>query len=175
MNKGQFKKGYTWHSPKPFWDKQWLLREYANKSASDIAREQGCHKNNILFWLAKHKIKTRSISEARKIKHWGANGKKNPMYGKIGKQNPNWNGGHSPERQSQYAKSVWKELAKAILKRDKYQCQDCGAKHTSVTKLVVHHIKAWSRYPELRFESTNLQTLCVKCHKKKHSRRKSIR
>ena len=168
MNKGQFQKGYTRHKPKSFWDKEWLLKEYASKSASDIAKEQNCHKNNILFWLAKHKIKTRTISETRKLKYWGAKGISNPMYGKYGRKNPNWNGGYSPERQCQYARYAWKELAKSILKRDNYKCQSCQTPHSSKNKLVVHHKKQWSCYPELRFEPSNLITLCEKCHKNAH-------
>ena len=126
--------------------------------------------------LNKHKITARTMKQVRKIKKWGLSGKTNGMYGRTGKQNPNWNGGHSPERQCEYAKTAWKELAKKILARDGYKCQVCNEGHNRKTKgLVVHHIKAWSRYPELRFEPTNLQTLCVKCHKKKHSRKKSIR
>ena len=169
-NKGQFQKGYTWRKPKPFWNKEWLLSEYAIKSATDIAKEQGCHKNNIHFQLSKHNIKTRNISEARKIKHWGLSGKDNGMYGRIGKSSPNWNGGHSPERQSQYARSTWKELAKSILRRDKYKCQKCGCYHSKKSKLVVHHIKQWSKYPELRFTNSNLTTLCERCHKNEHKK-----
>ena len=176
-NKGQFKKGQTRRQLKPYWRQGWLIDQYIfqRKSAEQIANEQGCKKNNILYFLKKNQIITRSMKEIRKFKKWGLKGKVNGMYGKTGKSNPNWNGGHSPERQSKYAKSAWKELAKVVLERDKYQCQNCGAKRILKTKLVVHHIKAWSRYPELRFELTNLQTLCVYCHKKKHSRKKSIR
>lgn len=105
-------------------------------------------------------------------KQWGLRGKQNGMYGKCGKQNPNWDGGHSPERQSQYARFAWKELAKTILKRDNYKCKRCGANHNKNNKLVVHHIKQWSKYPELRFEPTNLITICNICHKKIHSKKK---
>lgn len=175
--KGQFDKGYTYRQPKPYWNNTWLYREYITKqkSAELIAKEQGCKKNNILYYLNKFNIPTRSMKDIRKIKKWGLHGKSNPMYGKTGKLNPNWNGGHSPERQCSYAKAAWKELAKSILKRDCYLCRECGAKHTPETKLIVHHIKEWSKYPELRFEPENLITLCVNCHKKKHSRSKSIR
>ena len=176
---GKFGKGYTYRNPKPYWDKKWLWEEYVTKkkSATQIAKEQNCHKNNIYSFLKKHSIPTRTMKQIRKIKKWGLSGKSNGMYGKTGKQNPNWNGGHSPERQSIYARSAWKKLAKTILARDKYRCQLCGTGHLHKEGygLVVHHIKAWSLYPELRFEHKNLQTLCVNCHKKIHSRRKSIR
>jgi len=171
--KGQFVRGYTYRKPKPYWNKDWLVSEYIKKekSAEQIAIEQKCKKNNILYFLKKFNIKTRDIAEIRLKKYWGLKGKDNGMFGKTGKSNPNWNGGHSPERQSQYARSVWKELAKSILKRDKYKCQECGIGHTK-NKLVVHHIKPWSAYPELRFRVKNLITLCEICHRKKHSKKK---
>jgi len=168
--KGQFLKGHHWRDKKPYWDKKWLTSEYVKnfKSAAQIAKEQGCKENNILYFLNKHGIKTRSMVDIRNKKYWGLSGDKNGMYGKLGKLNPNWDGGHSPERQSKYARAAWKSLAKSILLRDDYTCQRCGLKN----KLVVHHIKKWSRYPELRFEPTNLLTVCEVCHRKIHSRRK---
>lgn len=170
--KTEFKKGEHWRKPKPYWNKDWLEDEYKNKnkSANQIAREQNCIENNILYFLAKHKIPRRTMKQIRASKHWGLKGKQNGMCGKIGKLNPNWQGGHSPERQSEYAKSVWKELAKSILKRDNYICQGCGAKHEKENRLVVHHIKQWAKYPKLRFEPNNLITLCERCHKNVHKK-----
>ena len=167
--KGQFIKGTHWRKPKPYWNKEWLVNEYhvLGKTASKIAHEQGCNENNILYFIRKHQIKTRTMSEIRAKKHWGLYGEQNGMYGRTGKDNPNWDGGHSPERQSEYAKSAWKQLAKSILMRDNYRCRDCGHNNN----LQIHHVKKWSRYPELRFDPNNLQTLCKACHKKKHSRK----
>ena len=159
--KGQFIKGTHWRKKQLFWDKNWLIKEYIEKrrSALDIATQFGITENTIFFWLHKFEIKRRTMQEIRKIKKWGMSGKQNAMYGKFGKQNPNWNGGHSPERQSFYARSAWKELAKSILKRDNYKCQKCGVGHLSGNKLIVHHIKPWAKYPELRFEQNNLLTV----------------
>jgi len=166
---GRFIKGTHWRPEQPFWDKEWLNIEYHQKdrSAIDIANQFGITEGSILFWLRKLGIKRKTMAEIRQRKHWGLSGKQNGMYGKTGKKNPNWDGGHSPERQSQYARSAWKELAKSILKRDNYKCQKCGVKN----KLVVHHIKKWSRYPDLRFTSSNLETVCKKCHKLLHKKR----
>jgi len=166
--KGQFIAGTHWREPKLYWNKQWLENEYITfkKPANQIAKEQNCGENNILYFLKKHSIKPRSMTKIRQIKKWGLSGKLNGMYGKIGKQNPNWNGGHSPERQSAYARATWKELSKTILKRDNYTCMNCGNKKV---KFNVHHIKRWSRYPGLRFEPENLITLCINCHKQEHS------
>jgi len=168
--KTEFKEGHHWRKPKPYWSKEWLWKEYREneKSANQIAKEQGCKENNILSFLKKLGIPRWTIEEIRARKKWGLKGKQNGMYGRTGESNPNWNGGCSPERQTIYARSVWKELANSILKRDNYTCQDCGVSHNKDNKLIVHHIKEWSRYPELRFEPDNLITLCVTCHKKRH-------
>jgi hypothetical protein len=172
-NKGWFKKGSHWRDPRPFWVRDWLFDEYITnkKSASEIAIEMKCTENNILYWLKKHNISTRNVSDVRKIKYWGSAGDKNPMFGKVKDQNPNWNGGHSPERQSQYARFAWKELAKSILKRDRYECKKCGEKHQRGHRLFVHHIKPWSKYPDLRFNMDNLVTLCENCHRKEHGKK----
>lgn len=53
---------------------------------------------------------------------------------------------------------------KAVLKRDKHRCQKCGSR----LNLHVHHILPFSKYPELRFETTNGITLCVSCHIEEH-------
>lgn len=60
----------------------------------------------------------------------------------------------------------YKQWRKAILKRDNYICQDCG-----VTNVLVcaHHKKAFSLYPELRYDVSNGITLCFPCHDKRHS------
>ena len=171
-SKGQFLKGTHWRKRKPFWDKEWLEIEYIVKgrSSTDIANEYGVGDTAIHFWLKKHGIPTRTISEARKIKRWGLTGNKNGMYGKTGKLNPHWNGGHSPERQTIYARHQWKEIAKDVLRRDRYTCRHCGVTHTGHNKLNVHHLKHWSKYPELRFDKENLITLCQSCHKEQHRR-----
>lgn len=56
------------------------------------------------------------------------------------------------------------EWRKAVYKRDHYTCQECGAKRD----LNAHHIKAWEKHPELRFDVANGVTLCAACHAKKH-------
>jgi len=162
-------KGQHWRKPKLFWDKKWFEDQYYNlgKNYSDIAKEFNITSPAIRFWAKKHQIKSRTISEIRSKKYWGLKGKQNAMFGRLGKDNPNWDGGHSPERQTKYARYFWKELAKTILKKDNYKCQNCGDKN----KLVIHHIKKWSCYPELRFEVNNLITLCENCHKLKHKKK----
>lgn len=163
----EFKTGEHWRPRKAHWDREWLLREYVEKqrSAGDIAKDAGCADSNITFWLQKHGIPRRSISEARQIKHWGASGTSNPMYGRRGAANHNWKGGCTPERQAFYTSREWAIACSAIWNRDNATCQRCGAngKH-------IHHIASFS-VKELRAEVSNLVLLCVSCHRWVHSKK----
>lgn len=169
-NKGQFKKGYTWRDEKPFWVKEWLVKEYVinGKSAGRIAKEQNCHENNIYFWLLKHKIKTRKMSEIRKNKHWGQHGPDNPMWNRKGELNPRCLGGITPERQSFYISQEWKSVCKQVWERDKAVCQRCGLKKGSDMPFHIHHLKSF-KDKELRADMNNLVLLCEACHQWVHS------
>lgn len=166
----EFKKGQHWRSPKPYWNRDWLYNEYTinGKDIKEIAKEYGCDSRTVSYFLRKHNITTRSMSEIRKQKHWGSSGILNPMFGKFGELNPNWNGGHSPERQSLYARSMWKRIRAEVVKRDNYRCRDCGERGNVKDPLQVHHIKPWAKYPVLRFMLSNLLTLHKSCHKRRH-------
>ena len=52
-----------------------------------------------------------------------------------------------------------------VFKRDNFTCIWCGDSKRS--NLQADHIKQWVKYPELRFELSNGQTLCKECHKQK--------
>jgi len=170
-NKGQFIKGTHWREAKPYWDKEWLYTEYIinQKTASQIAKEQGCKENNILYFLKKHEIATRSVSEARRIKHWGSYGKTNPMFGRINFLNPNWKGGITPDRQALYSSKQWKSIIKKLWKRDKAVCQRCGFKAKKHGELQAHHIVGFEE-KELRCDLSNLVLLCKNCHSFVHSK-----
>ena len=164
----QFKKGQHWRKRKPYWDRAWLENEYVNKkrTLSEIAAEFGVTANAISFWIIKHGIKTRSISETRKIKYWGASGKANPMYGRRGPKSTYWKGGHTPQRQKDYAKTEVISFLRSIRQRDRV-CQRCGSKGSS--PLHVHPIQSFSLYPELRYVESNCVCLCKACHLWVHS------
>ena len=168
---GTFKKGTHWREPQPHWNKDWLFAEYVTKhrSAKEIAEQVGCKENNIVYWLAKHGIPRRTMTEVRKVKHWGADGAANPMFGKCDEANPNWKGGVSPERQKQYARAMWKAIKQAVFTRDGHACQRCGESPTGHKALHTHHKKPWKRNPYLRFDTNNITTLCRACHEWVHS------
>ena len=80
-----------------------------------------------------------------------------------GETHHNWKGGITPEvrkirNSRKYA--VWRA---AVFEKDDFTCQDCGERGG---KLEAHHIKPFSKFPELRLVVSNGKTLCVKCHKK---------
>lgn len=60
---------------------------------------------------------------------------------------------------------LFKETAKEVLYRDNYTCAWCSK---NKGRLDVHHLEVWSKTPELRFEKSNLVTLCQQCHKDVH-------
>lgn len=170
-NSGQFKKGQHWRPRQPFWDRDWLYVEYVQKkrSAGEIAFQFGVTEAAILFWLRKHKIRRRSVSEARQVKHWGLSGALNGMFGKTGSQNPHWLGGVTPDRQSLYSSLEWAAASKIVWRRDQGKCQRCGRKKNG-RQMHIHHIVSFA-VATLRTDSANLVLLCDDCHKWVHSRK----
>ncbi|MBM7605996.1 5-methylcytosine-specific restriction endonuclease McrA [Metabacillus crassostreae] len=70
-------------------------------------------------------------------------------------------------------------LREQAIRRDNYECQECkrlGKVYTDKhdpdkhKRLDVDHIKEIYTYPELALELDNLETLCIRCHNKKHNR-----
>jgi hypothetical protein len=167
----EFKKGQHWRERKAHWDKEWLFEKYITEKMTipQLAELCGCTDSNISFWINKHQIPFRSISETRKIKYWGSKGSLNGMYGKTGKLNKNFKGGISPLRQSFYSSLEWKLIVPIIFKRDNYRCRRCNTTHLHKTNpLHIHHIVSF-QYDDLRTEQNNLIILCKKCHNWVHS------
>lgn len=172
--KGQFVKGSHWRPEQPFRDKEWLQKHYIEleQSASEIAAMFGVTDGAIHFWLHKHGIPRRSISEARKVKHWGASGIDNPMWNRRGEKNPRWLGGVTPERQAFYTSEEWREACKFVWKRDNATCVRCGLQREDAGDMPfhIHHIKSFAD-KELRAEPSNLVLVCEVCHLFIHSKK----
>lgn len=77
-----------------------------------------------------------------------------------GKGNPNWKGGISPRPLNSRRYREWR---KAVFERDDYKCVKCG--YSGGRILNAHHKKDWSMFPELRYNVSNGETLCINCHK----------
>ena len=88
------------------------------------------------------------------------------MLGKTGKKAPNWKGGISRVYKTGYNSIQYKEWRKQIFERDDYTCQKCGIRsgNGQVDYLTAHHIKPFSKYPQLRFDIDNGITVCELCH-----------
>ena len=61
----------------------------------------------------------------------------------------------------------YRDWRNEVFKRDNFICQKCGQKGF---KLNAHHIMAFSKYPEKRFDVSNGITLCEECHIKFHDK-----
>lgn len=57
---------------------------------------------------------------------------------------------------------VWR---REVYKRDNWSCQCCNYKGRDIN---AHHIKSFTRFPELQFDVSNGITLCINCHKEFH-------
>jgi transcriptional regulator with XRE-family HTH domain len=142
----------------PYKQADWLYHNYVdlNKTLEDIAEECGVNHTAIANFMRKLGVPTRNRSQA--------------IMGRLaGSRNPAWKGGVTPERQRLYKTQEWKDLVKSIYKRDNYTCQRCNTGKVKGVKFHAHHIKTWADYPALRFEPSNLITLCDDCHSWVHS------
>ena len=84
----------------------------------------------------------------------------------LGVNNPNWKGGIKTENQRQRNHLSYKQWRTNVYTRDNFTCVDCGK---TKCYLHAHHIKSFSKHPELRTNIDNGKTLCVECHGKYHN------
>lgn len=69
-----------------------------------------------------------------------------------------------------YKTKRWKGKRATVLRRDQYQCQECKRYGKNQEATTVHHIHPLRNRPELRLTTSNLVSLCGRCHDKMHDR-----
>lgn len=108
--------------------------------------EQRAHMSKALKGKKKSDDFRKKMSEVRGERHW------------------NWQGGKTTENNMLRNGLEYREWRKAVFTRDNFTCVLCGDKKGG--NLEADHIKRFSKYPELRFDTTNGRTLCKPCHRK---------
>ena len=87
--------------------------------------------------------------------------KLHPEVAQRGEQHHAWKGGITPENIRIRASIEYRLWRKAVFARDNWTCLGCNIKGG---ELHAHHIKSFSKYPELKFAIDNGATLCKPCH-----------
>ncbi|OOR12580.1 HNH endonuclease [Bacillus cereus] len=74
-----------------------------------------------------------------------------------------------------YKHGYWKNnIRLLVLERDNNECQECKRQGRQGPGRNVHHIKELRDRPDLAYVLSNLETLCIQCHNKEHSKEKNI-
>ena len=79
----------------------------------------------------------------------------------LGPNAGNWKGGINSINNNIRKSARYKRWRNTIFKRDDYTCGECGLRGVYIE---AHHIKPFSKYPNLRFDLKNGISLCKKCH-----------
>lgn len=155
---------------------------YQTMSLAQLADYYGCGETTVWAKVKKygithdvygeqgHRHRPRVFSEAHRANMAQA---RKGVY--VGERNGNWKGGVTVERLRLRGSREYREWRAAALRLRGGQCQDCGAQDGAVCeccgtriKLHVHHVESFAKVPELRFDPTNSEVLCPKCHWSRH-------
>lgn len=81
--------------------------------------------------------------------------------------NRRYNKGRDPKYGRFYNSAEWRVLSRKRLQDDGYKCVKCGKIASEVDHIIpIQKEEGWV----LRLDITNLQSLCLDCHNKKHDR-----
>ena len=81
--------------------------------------------------------------------------------------NKEYNKSRDPKYTKFYNSVEWKTLSLRYLMDKRYQCEECRVVATEVHhKIPIQTPEGW----ELRLDYENLESLCIRCHNKRHGR-----
>lgn len=93
----------------------------------------------------------------------------------VGPKAARWKGGLTTINLLARASGAYREWKFESLELAGNKCSSCGAKKGSVceccgqkTALHVHHVHSFAKFPDKRFDPSNSEVLCVKCHHSRH-------
>lgn len=110
----------------------------------------------------RERIRQRALKNPKFLHYW---------LGKTGEGTPHWKGEKCKKRQERNdpAYSNW---VRSVKKRDSNTCRlknkGCSGYN------IVHHIKGWTKYPELRYKTNNGITLCQAHHPRRRAKEKRL-
>lgn len=173
-NKGQFIRGSIPHNKMPIeykkciqCDNEFIInREFSSKKFC-------CHECSVdnkrgVPLSEEHKLKVK-LNHAR---HWVGRKLTKEQIEKLTYHSKGnkyaYKNGTTPELRR--VRNSWEmlEWKKKIYAKCGFSCSICFCKNK---KLNAHHIKEFSKYPELRFDVNNGVALCYECHRAVHSNR----
>jgi hypothetical protein len=155
---------------------------YQTMSLAQLADYYGCGETTVWAKVKKfgithdvygaqgHRHRPREFSEAHRQNM--AKARKGKY---LGERSGNWKGGVTVERLRLRGSREYREWRVAALALRGGKCQDCGAIEGVMceccgtrVRLHVHHVESFALVPERRFEPTNSEVLCPKCHYSRH-------
>jgi hypothetical protein len=159
-----------------------LRRLYQTKTMAQLAEHFGCGDTTIWSKLKEygiehdqygplgHRHRPREFSELHRQRMSEA--RKGKYMGEAG---GNWKGGVSVSNRRERQSREYREWRAAALELRGDKCQDCGAVDGYAcgccgtrVKLHVHHVYSFAKHREKRFDPSNSEVLCPKCHRSRH-------
>lgn len=164
---------------------QELRTLYQSMTMAQLAEYYGCGESTIHARIKKYGIKHDAYGELghrhrpREFSEQHRKRMSEARRGKYGAEaNGNWKGGVSQVHLRLRASKDYQDWRKAALALRGNACQECGKVDGSVcgccgtqVKLHVHHQFSFAKHPEKRFDPTNSEVLCPKCHHSRHKRK----
>lgn len=158
---------------------------YQTKSMRQIADHFGVGETVVFKRLKEHGIELKEHKNHRlkpgrtfSEEHLANMRKTHRAKAAFGDSNPNWKGGLTEVNRRLRGSWQFRDWKKQSLERAGHKCEKCGVSDGQACeccgtriKLHVHHVKSFSKFPDVRFDPANSEVLCPKCHFALHHRK----